>query len=102
MQLDNRALDGFIDRFLTESCIDVDCERCRYCHDYADRALCIDPGFREQVLGEYAGLFEDMHAGSFWQQLHPRDLVDAARLTSRVLKSGNGASARAKAASPPS
>ena len=84
--LDNRKMDGFIDRFLDTSCIDVDCETCRYCHRFADEALTIDPEYRRDVLEQYRALFEDMHQGSFWE--HPRlgDLVDAGRLAANYLR----------------
>jgi collagenase-like PrtC family protease len=79
LHLDNRKLDSFIDRFLTTSCIDVDCDQCRYCHEFADEALTIDPEFKEDVLAQYRELFESMHQGSFWE-MRPGDLIDAARL----------------------
>nr|UXE44653.1 hypothetical protein Hi04_10k_c2877_00021 [uncultured bacterium] len=79
LHLDNRKLDGFIDRFLTRSCVDVDCETCRYCHRFADRALTIDPEYRREVLAQYRDLFDDLHGGAFWET-RPRDLIDAARL----------------------
>ena len=77
--LDNRKMDSFIDRFLEKSCIDVDCESCRYCHRFADEALTIDPEYRRDVLAQYRDLFEDMHTGTFWSP-RPRDLVDVGRL----------------------
>ena len=82
MALDNRKMDGFIDRFLERSCIDVDCERCRYCHRFADRALTIEPGFHQDVLRQYEGLFDDMHQGRFWEPAWK----DAARLATDVAR----------------
>ena len=78
LYLDNRALDGFMDRFLTTSCIDVDCESCRYCHRLAEKAVRIDPAYREEVLSDYAKLFEDMHTGAFWE-MRPTDVFRAVR-----------------------
>ncbi|GMV39806.1 MAG: hypothetical protein AMXMBFR64_15220 [Myxococcales bacterium] len=77
--LDNRKMDGFVDRFRERSCIDQDCESCRWCHKFADKALTIDPAWREEVLAQYRSLFDDMHGGSFWE-MKPTDLVDAGRL----------------------
>ena len=37
VQIDNRSLNGFMDRFLREGCQDTDCDACRYCHQWADR-----------------------------------------------------------------
>jgi collagenase-like PrtC family protease len=92
LHLDNRALDGFIDRFLKHSCIDVDCEKCRHCHRFADKALRIDPGWRDDVLARYRDLFADMQGGAFWT-MRPRDLVGAARDVVRALATGAGADA---------
>ena len=82
LYLDNRKLDGFMDRFLSAGCVDVDCEDCRYCHQWADDTVEIDPDYREDVLGAYRGLFEDMNTGRFWEY-GPRDVVDAARTAGR-------------------
>ena len=79
LYLDNRKMDGFMDRFFQKSCIDVDCETCNYCHRFAERALTIDPEYRRDVLAQYRDLFEDLHTGSFFE-MKPRDLVDAGRL----------------------
>jgi hypothetical protein len=80
LYLDNRKLDGFVDRFLQKSCIDVDCEKCRYCHEVADRALTIDADYRRDVLALYRDLARDMHSGSFWAETRPQDLLDVGRL----------------------
>lgn len=87
LYLDNRKLDGFIDRFLKQSCIDVDCESCRWCHKFAEKALTIDPAYRESVLSQYRDLFSDMHDGSFFAPPRPGDLVDVGRLARRVVRS---------------
>ena len=79
MVLDNRKMDGFIDRFLKTSCIDQDCEECRYCHGFAERALSIDPAWREKTLESARRLFDDMQGGRFWFP-KARDLVEGLRL----------------------
>lgn len=85
LRLDNRKLDGFIDRFLDKSCIDLDCEKCRYCHAFAEKAVEIDPDYRREVLALYRDLFDDLHDGSFFT-MRPRDFVEAARLTRKVVR----------------
>ena len=65
--IDNRALDGFLDRFEKASCEDLDCEECRYCHDWAEKAVFIDPGWRERMTELYDGLLDDLHGGSLWE-----------------------------------
>jgi hypothetical protein len=83
LYLDNRKLDGFLDRFLDQSCIDLDCETCRYCHQWAQRTVEVDPAYREQVLAAYRKLFEDMNTGDLYE--HGRgDFVELGRLTARL------------------
>lgn len=89
LYLDNRKLDGFIDRFLHKSCVDVDCESCRYCHEYAARAVTIDPKYRDEVRAMYDDLFADMQGGSFWET-RPKDFVELGRLTMRKAKDAAG------------
>ena len=66
MQIDNRALDGFMDRFKEKGCQDVDCESCRYCHEWAEKAVRIDPGWKARMHEIYADLLEEIDGGSFW------------------------------------
>jgi len=66
VQIDNRALDGFLDRFLAEGCQAVDCESCRYCHEWAERVVRIDPEWRERMDAIYADLLEEADGGGFW------------------------------------
>ncbi len=80
LHLDNRKLDGFIDHFRGRSCIDVDCNTCRYCHGVAGKALTIDPEYRRDVLALYKDLAGDMHDGSLWSETKPKDFIDVARL----------------------
>ena len=98
LYLDNRKLDGFINRFLEQSCVDVDCEKCRYCHEFAERAVKIDPDYRREVLAMYKDLFQDMHDGSFWQP-PSGNFVELARLTRRTV--GRLVPALAETSAPP-
>jgi len=66
VQVDNRALDGFIERFRTQSCQALDCDECLYCHGWAERVVKIDPAFERDMKRIYADLLDDIHAGSFW------------------------------------
>jgi collagenase-like PrtC family protease len=95
--LDNRKMDGFIDRFLKKSCIDVDCDACRYCHEWTGKALKIDPVYRRDVLALYRDMFADMHSGAFWSPMKPWDLVDVARLVrKKVAEAVPGATPKAR------
>jgi len=47
--MDNRALDGLLERFLDRPC-PPGCEGCRHCHEFARKAISVD----EQAAGELA------------------------------------------------
>jgi len=66
VQIDNRALDGFMERFRTAGCKDVDCNTCRYCHKWAEKAVVIDPACRERCAALYKQVFDDMSSGRMW------------------------------------
>lgn len=65
--VDNRALDGFLERFLERGCRDDDCRECRWCHEYAERAVRIDGTYRARVLEAYGNVFRALHDGSLWR-----------------------------------
>lgn len=77
--LDNRKLDGFIERFKEKGCADIDCEDCRWCHEWAARAFQVDPDYKAEVQALFRQLFDEMHGGSFWE-FRLRDLVGLTRL----------------------
>jgi collagenase-like PrtC family protease len=66
VQIDNRALDGFIDRFRTQSCQSLDCEECRYCHEWAARVVRIDPDWKRRMHAIYDDLLGETDSGTFW------------------------------------
>jgi collagenase-like PrtC family protease len=66
VQIDNRGLDGFMERFRTQGCQEVDCETCRYCHEWAERAVTIDPEWKTRMRGIYDDLLGEIDGGSFW------------------------------------
>ncbi|MBI4513951.1 MAG: U32 family peptidase, partial [Gemmatimonadetes bacterium] len=65
--IDNRALDGFIQRFLTQGCRERDCETCRYCHAWAEKAVCIDEAWRAECLALYEAAFGELESGGLWR-----------------------------------
>jgi hypothetical protein len=71
--IDNRALDGFLDRFRESGCRDVDCGECRWCHEFVPKAVRIDEAHRAQVLKAYDELFRALHDGSMWKYFPERD-----------------------------
>lgn len=66
VQIDNRRLDGFIDRFKTIGCQHLDCEDCRYCHEWAEQAVTIDPAWSSRMDRIYDDLMDEFDSGSFW------------------------------------
>jgi len=78
VQIDNRALDGFLDYFKTKGCQDVDCETCRYCHEWAEKVVKIDRHWGEQMATIYDDLLLEIDSGSFWDP-YLRTLKQAAR-----------------------
>jgi collagenase-like PrtC family protease len=67
VQIDNRSLDGFIDRFKTIGCQDLDCESCRYCHDWSQKTVHIDPEWSRTMNGIYDDLLGEIDRGTFWE-----------------------------------
>ena len=67
--LGNRKLDGFIERFREKGCRDVECEACRWCHDFAAKAVRVDPEESRQALAAYDELFRSLDGGAMWRYL---------------------------------
>ncbi|MGE5189231.1 MAG: U32 family peptidase [Gemmatimonadota bacterium] len=65
--VDNRALDGFMERFRTEGCRDVECEECRWCHRFAAQAVRLDGAHRDRALRAFDALFEALDRGAMWR-----------------------------------
>jgi len=82
--IDNRALDGFLERFETQGCEDVDCESCRYCHEWADKAVKIDPDWKERMGSIYDDLLGEIDSGAFWDPYLKTAKEMAGRYLSRL------------------
>lgn len=67
--VDNRSLDGFLERFRESGCRDVDCGECRWCHDFAAKAVRVDAAYRAEVLAAYDAAFGALHGGGMWRWL---------------------------------
>lgn len=59
--MDNRALDGFLDSF-PGSCRNRNCDECRYCRRWSERAVRIDPQYRADCLALYQRVFRHLMA----------------------------------------
>ncbi len=66
IRIDNRELDGFIERFVREDCSLLDCETCRYCDEFAARAVSVDQGFRDRCAALARGILGDLAGGGMW------------------------------------
>jgi len=64
--VDNKKLDGFIDRFTKTSCQAMDCEKCQYCHRWAEKHVQIDPEYYSTVKSVLEDLLDEMYTGRFW------------------------------------
>ncbi|NOX53576.1 MAG: peptidase U32 [Planctomycetes bacterium] len=67
--IDNRALDGFIERFREVGCRDVDCAECGWCEKFARKAVRFNETTRQQTLAAYDDLFRSLHEGDMWRYL---------------------------------
>ncbi len=67
--LDNRALDGFIERFIEVGCRDADCAQCGWCEKFAAKALRLDKAAQAKALAAYADLFQSLDDGGMWRYL---------------------------------
>ncbi|OAT83600.1 hypothetical protein [Desulfotomaculum copahuensis] len=64
VELDNRALDGFLEHFFTQDC-QLACGRCRYCASVAERAVRInEPDALEQWLSLQESRAAELAAGA--------------------------------------
>lgn len=64
--LDNAKLDGFLAGFRAIDCRKTDCARCGYCAAWTDKALKVDPLYREEMLRLYRDAFDEMYSGELW------------------------------------
>jgi hypothetical protein len=67
--VDNRSLDGFIERFRETGCRDVDCGECRWCHEFAAKAVRVDAAYRERALLAFEEIFRSLDGGGMWRYL---------------------------------
>jgi len=65
--LDNRDLDGFIDRFVSEDCSERDCPECRYCDEVAERFLRVDPEAHALFEKQTSQVLEGLVSGDLFR-----------------------------------
>lgn len=59
LSIDNGALSGFLDGFRKMRCAETYCEDCRYCHQYAERAVRFDRAEAEILTKDIGELLQD-------------------------------------------
>lgn len=67
--IDNRALDGFVERFREIGCRDADCAECGWCEKFARKAIRLDKTAQAQALAAYRDLFQALEDGGMWRYL---------------------------------
>src|SRR5512134_91453 len=67
--VDNRALDGFMERFRDAGCREEDCGACRWCREFAGKAIRIDEDLRARALATIDEILGALHDGRMWRYL---------------------------------
>jgi hypothetical protein len=67
--IDNRALDGFMERFRERGCREEDCGECNWCHEFAGKSVRMDEDRRVRALAACDEIFRVLHDGSMWRYL---------------------------------
>lgn len=65
--IDNRKLDGFLDRFLHQNCRNLDCNTCQYCHNIAKNSVQLNEQFRKECLHLHQQIDDNLETGGFWK-----------------------------------
>ena len=63
----NLKLVVFLDKFPKKGCRELNCETCRYCHEWAEKVVEIDEDHRKEVLDIYEEVDDLMESGSSWK-----------------------------------
>lgn len=68
VNIDNQALDGFIDFFRKQDCLS-ECGRCQYCQEIANRVVKVDRGEVDEYISVLKKLLDDLaHSNIFEAQ----------------------------------
>jgi len=65
--IDNQKLTGFLERFTKNSCRDINCEDCLYCHKFAELTVSIDPKYKQDCLGLHQSIDKSLTTGDLWK-----------------------------------
>lgn len=64
--IDNKLLDGFIERFKFKNCRDTNCSSCHYCDDVAKKVVIISPQFQNKCLALHDKIDQGLVEGEFF------------------------------------
>ena len=65
--LDNRALDGFLEHFPNNGCRLKSCQDCRYCQDFAERAIKVDRALQRKLIDRYEQYLSRVISGDIFK-----------------------------------
>ncbi len=65
--IDNRALDGFLEKFFKIDCRSISCEECGYCNSIAQKAVKFDEAERQKSIARYEETEEDLISGEMFR-----------------------------------
>ncbi len=65
--IDNRALDGFLEKFFKIDCRTISCEECGYCKSITQKAVKFDEAKRQKSLARYEEAEEDLISGEIFR-----------------------------------
>jgi collagenase-like PrtC family protease len=67
IHIDSAAIGpDFLEGFATRDCTRLDCRQCGYCERLAEKAVRVDPAFRQEYLGRYQHIRQAMIDGRPW------------------------------------
>lgn len=66
--VDNRKLDGFLQRFPAANCASRDCQLCGYCRTWTERAVTVDAEYRGRYAEAERPLREALRSGALWRR----------------------------------
>jgi hypothetical protein len=64
--IDNRSLDGFLEKFASKECDQTNCESCGLCLEWEKKAIRIDEAYRKDVLSRASDLESGLYTGAHW------------------------------------
>lgn len=64
--IDNKSLNGFVEKFAGGECYGNSCGDCTYCNQWADKVVRIDERYRNDVLARSEELEKAQRSGALW------------------------------------